>query len=296
MTHIKMNQSHNYQNQQNDRSQNQQDRNQNYQGDRPKNFNFQRTNRTWNAGPNNGSVPNPIVNDSNHVNNVDLSSIGLSNWCRVHSTTSHGESECPEFNAAMKVFQQEIQNMDMTPNNKPSTSQANSNPILVSEMSYKDEDVQGEETSEDGVYVVGPIFEEEVYTTQQQTPQGHNTYNFRPRVNKENATSSRPPNNVQISPDQTSPVNPPPPRVQQPSHAPVQHVQPPIQTSCQVQSQQGETQLKGKKVVEERTESVPPSNNIIEDMNKQRVNMTMYDSSDDEIQQKLLLNEIKQRK
>lgn len=153
-------------------------------GDRSRNFNFQRINRTWNAGPNNDGVPNLIVNNSNQVNNIDLSGIGLSNWCRVHSTTSHGESECPEFNAVMNVFQQEIQSMDMTPNDEPSTSQANSNPVVVTKMSYKDEAVQEEEMPDDGVYTMRPIFEE-VNTMQQKTQQGHITYNFQPRVNRE---------------------------------------------------------------------------------------------------------------
>lgn len=54
----------------------------------------------------------------------------------------------------------------MTSKNEPSTSQSNSNPVLVTKISYKDEDIKEEEKFDDEVYAMGTIFEEEFYTTQ----------------------------------------------------------------------------------------------------------------------------------
>lgn len=107
----------------------------------PRNFNFQRPTCPWNTAPNNGGIPNPMVNNNNvnQVNNVDLSVVRLNTWCRIHSTMSHGESDCLEFQVALNIFQQEIQNMEMTPNEEPSSPPNNSNPTLVSKMCDRDE-------------------------------------------------------------------------------------------------------------------------------------------------------------
>lgn len=171
---------------------------------------FQRPNRPWNAAPNNGGIPNPISSNKNvnQVNNVDLSGVGLNTWCIIHSTASHGESDCPEFKAALNIFQQEIQNMEMTPNNEPSTSQSNSNPTLVTEMFDRNETPE-QLTSDEEVYAIGQMYNDEVYAAQQ-SPQGLCTYNFQ-RRDKEPMTTSLPPGNEQLPPDPSSSNNPPPP-------------------------------------------------------------------------------------
>lgn len=96
------------------------------QNDRPRAYGFQRSNRPWNTTANNGDVPNPVVNHAsknNQVHKVHIPIVPISNWCRIHSTTTHNETNCPKFKTALNVFHQEMQNMKIVPVDAPHINQ-----------------------------------------------------------------------------------------------------------------------------------------------------------------------------
>ena len=97
--------------------------------------------------PNNGGVPAPIDNtnraSSSGSNNVNLTYLAPPTWCRIQSTALHGEGECPELKAAMDIVQKEMQNLELVPNEQPSTSNVEQNPSTA--MVFETHDEEGQE-------------------------------------------------------------------------------------------------------------------------------------------------------
>lgn len=80
--------------------------NQNYQGN---NQSFRNNNqvpqkKTWNTGPNNGTMPSPLDSqqavDNHPVDKVFLAKAALSGWCRLQNTDEHSELQCHDFQVA----------------------------------------------------------------------------------------------------------------------------------------------------------------------------------------------------
>lgn len=99
--------------------------------------------------------------------------------------------------------------MEMTPNEELKSPSSNSNPTLVSEVCDRNDENYEQSTSEEEVYTMEQLYEEEVYAAPEQSSQPFHTYNFRRRDNSPQ-TTSLPPSNERLPLDNTSLHNPPP--------------------------------------------------------------------------------------
>lgn len=124
----------------------------------------------------------------------------MTTWCRVHNT-NHAKTNYLKFVAAINIVQKQMQNYDIIPNNKPSTSASHNETLMFEVFTAIDneerEDVpqQSECFDSKPMYVALDNSRRFGYTFRRQEP----------------LIESTPPNSLQVPPDPNSSNNPPPP-------------------------------------------------------------------------------------
>lgn len=260
------------------------------QNERPRAFNFKRSDRQWNIATNNSRVPNLILNNGNNINqvhNVDILIVSIPNWCRIHFITMHNETNCPKFKTALNIFHQEIPNMeivsvDVPPNHQP-------NQVMFTEMADIETEFDAEACNiDDEIYTTQQLFteeeapptmstNEEVYVAQLKWTR--HLCSFR-RKEKSPMTTSTPPNNLITPPYSTSQVNTPPPIRSTP---PIKNVyihqtkaSSSIAPTMFAQSMPSQGKNQGKKTNEEEDSHTSPYD-LIAQLKKMNLGASVYD-------------------
>lgn len=181
---------------------------------------YQRPTRTWNTRPNNGGVPTPLDNlpasENRPTNRVFLAEAALSNWCRLHNTNQHSELQCDEFQVAANIFHWEVENTTPQPVLPPSRFEIVSSPRYDTALVLETYIPRFFFPNQDENEVADPNHPADVNAFQQYQRGIRGYYNNNNKnSNSGPYTTSMPPKDTQVFPDQNASNNPNYPKASQ---------------------------------------------------------------------------------